>query len=114
MSVIDPGCALCGEDEPRGTPGPKAWPSIPFHSIRHTKRLGLPGRVREREAPREAQQGFPNECLATTVQAGIFAWLTLSAIFPAAYPTVFRNIAQLRSRSIEHKMKQNKPGCGLL
>src|ERR1700730_19356380 len=29
------------------------------------------------------------------------------AVFPAAYPTVFGNIAQLGSGSIEHRMTQN-------
>src|ERR1700722_11383818 len=105
MSVIDLGCALYVEDETRSMGARTGGSSIPVHSIRHTKRLGLPGRVREREAPREVQQRSLNECLATTVQAGISAWLTLSAIFLAAYPTVFRNIAQLRSGSIEQKMK---------
>src|ERR1700722_1735187 len=114
MSIIDPSCVLYAEDEKRLMVVPKGWPSFLVRLVRRTGRSGLPGRVRERGARHKVQQGFPNEFLATTAQAGIFAWLTLSAIFPAAYFTVFRNIAQLGSGSVECKMKQNEPGCGLL
>lgn len=91
MSIIDPGYARYVEDETRWTAGPKAWPAILVHSIRYTKRSGLPGRVREREAPREIQQGSLNECLATTVQAGICAFVILPAS-SLTYSTVSRKI----------------------
>jgi len=84
MSAADPGCALYGEDEMRWTAGPRGWPSILGRSIRRTRWLYLPGRVPEREAQHEVQQGFLNECLATTVQVEIFASVTILANITSA------------------------------
>jgi hypothetical protein len=78
-SAADPGCALYGQDEMRWTAGPRGWQSILGRSIRRTRWLYLPGRVPEREAQHEVQQEFLNECLATTVQAEIFASVTILA-----------------------------------
>src|ERR1700733_4870847 len=78
MSAIDRGCGRYGEDEMRSMASPRVWRTILVRSIGHTRRLGLPGRVQRRGGQREVLQEFLDECLATTVQAGIFALVMLA------------------------------------